>query len=175
MPAAKMRSDHISGAVAVDGALAATEAADTASFAGALQNYGTMAADEGVHVHPLGFVDDERLKVLAYSAADLFVHPAPVDNLPNVVMEAIACGTPAIASDLSVFRELVGDAAIYVPALDVAAWVAALQQVSTDPELKHRAMEAAARVRCQFAWRTSAEATLGVLERAAREPRKLHL
>ena len=46
--------------------------------------------------HSLGFVEDERLKVLAYSAADLFVHPAQVDNLPNVVIEAIACGTPVV-------------------------------------------------------------------------------
>jgi glycosyltransferase involved in cell wall biosynthesis len=51
---------------------------------------------KGVHVHELGYVDHERTKVLAYSAADLFVHPAPVDNLPNVVMEALACGTPVV-------------------------------------------------------------------------------
>lgn len=51
---------------------------------------------EGVCVHELGYVDHERTKVLAYSAADLFVHPAPVDNLPNVVMESLACGTPVV-------------------------------------------------------------------------------
>jgi glycosyltransferase involved in cell wall biosynthesis len=51
---------------------------------------------EGVHVHELGYVDHERTRVLAYSAADLFVHPAPADNLPNVVMEALACGTPVV-------------------------------------------------------------------------------
>jgi glycosyltransferase involved in cell wall biosynthesis len=51
---------------------------------------------EGVHVHQLGYVDHERTKVLAYSAADIFVHPAPVDNLPNVVLEALACGTPVV-------------------------------------------------------------------------------
>lgn len=51
---------------------------------------------EGVHVHDLGYVDHERTKVLAYSAADLFVHPAPVDNLPNVVLESLACGTPVV-------------------------------------------------------------------------------
>ena len=33
---------------------------------------------------------------LAYNAADLFIHPALVDNLPNVVMEAIACGIPVV-------------------------------------------------------------------------------
>ena len=51
----------------------------------------------GVHLHPLGFVEDERTKVLAYSAADLFIHPAPVDNLPNVILESLACGTPVAA------------------------------------------------------------------------------
>ncbi|HEX8089704.1 MAG TPA: glycosyltransferase [Blastocatellia bacterium] len=51
---------------------------------------------DGIHVHELGYVDHERTKVLAYGSADLFVHPAPVDNLPNVVMESLACGTPVV-------------------------------------------------------------------------------
>ena len=52
--------------------------------------------NDGIASCSLGFIDHERTRVLAYNAADLFVHPAPVDNLPNVVMEAIACGTPVI-------------------------------------------------------------------------------
>jgi glycosyltransferase involved in cell wall biosynthesis len=51
---------------------------------------------DGLCIHNLGFVDHEETKVLAYSAADLVVHPAPVDNLPNTIMEAMACGTPCI-------------------------------------------------------------------------------
>ncbi|MCG3148412.1 MAG: D-inositol-3-phosphate glycosyltransferase [Verrucomicrobiae bacterium] len=50
----------------------------------------------GLNLVELGFLDHDRLKVLAYSAADLFVHPAPVDNLPNVILEALACGTPCV-------------------------------------------------------------------------------
>ncbi len=58
---------------------------------------GAMPSDrDGVTVHPLGYVYEEERKALAYSAADLFVHPAPVDNLPNVVLEALACGTPTV-------------------------------------------------------------------------------
>jgi glycosyltransferase involved in cell wall biosynthesis len=49
-----------------------------------------------IFVHPLGYIDQEQTKVLVYNAADLLVHPAPVGNLPYVVMEAIACGTPAV-------------------------------------------------------------------------------
>ena len=49
-----------------------------------------------IHVHHLGFIDNERMKTIVYNAADLVVHPAPMDNLPHVVMEAIACGTPVV-------------------------------------------------------------------------------
>jgi glycosyltransferase involved in cell wall biosynthesis len=51
---------------------------------------------DGLKIHNLGFVEHETTKVQAYSAADLVVHAAPVDNLPNTIMEAMACGTPCI-------------------------------------------------------------------------------
>ena len=48
------------------------------------------------NVHTLGFINDDKLKRLAYCAADLTLHPAPIDNLPNTVIESIACHTPVI-------------------------------------------------------------------------------
>ncbi len=64
-------------------------------------------ADPLIEVHSLGYLDDDRRKALAYSAADALLHPAPVDNFPNVVLEALATGTPAIALPVGGLPELV--------------------------------------------------------------------
>ena len=47
-------------------------------------------------VHALGRVGDDRLLALAYAAADLVVVPSLFDNLPNVLLESLACGTPCV-------------------------------------------------------------------------------
>ena len=45
---------------------------------------------------PLGYVSDERRIVLVYRAADVFVLPSLSENLPNTIMEAMACGVPSV-------------------------------------------------------------------------------
>ena len=51
----------------------------------------------GFKAHYLGIMRDDLTLALAYSAADVFVAPSIQDNLPNTVLEAIACGTPCVA------------------------------------------------------------------------------
>ncbi|MFD2515632.1 glycosyltransferase [Pontibacter locisalis] len=46
----------------------------------------------------LDIIKDERLMPIAYSACDVFVIPSREDNLPNVMLEALACGTPVVAT-----------------------------------------------------------------------------
>lgn len=62
---------------------------------------------DDINMIHLGYVNPERVKVLAYNAADLLIHAAPVDNLPNVVMESIACGTPVVAFPVGGVPDLV--------------------------------------------------------------------
>ncbi len=60
-----------------------------------------------IRLHELGFIEHERTKVLAYNAADVFVHPAVADNLPNVAIESIACGTPVVGFPIGGMGDLI--------------------------------------------------------------------
>mgnify|MGYP001163517080 CR=1 FL=1 len=49
------------------------------------------------NVRHIGFIQDEITLQFAYNAADILIHPAPIDNLPNTVAESMSCGTPVLA------------------------------------------------------------------------------
>ncbi|MFN4762868.1 glycosyltransferase [Gillisia sp. Q332] len=57
----------------------------------------------------LGPIYDERLMSVAYSAADVFVIPSLMDNLPNTVLESIMCGTPVIGFPVGGIPEMIID------------------------------------------------------------------
>lgn len=74
------------------------------------------------NVHNLGFIKDEELKRIAFCAADLTLHPAPIDNLPNTVIESIACQTPVLGFFTGGLTDMV------IP--DRTGWL--VKQISTD-------------------------------------------
>jgi glycosyltransferase involved in cell wall biosynthesis len=61
----------------------------------------------GIPTLNLGQVAHDRLKAIAYSAADVFVLPTRADNLPLVLQESLACGTPIVASRVGGVPDLV--------------------------------------------------------------------
>ena len=58
-------------------------------------------------VRMMGFIGEEKAKATLFSAVDLFVTPSLEENLPNTVIEAMACGTPALAFDVGGTSELI--------------------------------------------------------------------
>ena len=58
-------------------------------------------------IKSLGFVQDELTLRIAYNAADVLLHPAQVDNLPNTVAESMSCGAPVLAFNTGGLPEMV--------------------------------------------------------------------
>ncbi len=57
----------------------------------------TIARTAGIQSVSLGYISNERLKALAYSAADLFVFPTRAEGLSLVLLESMSCGTPMVS------------------------------------------------------------------------------
>jgi glycosyltransferase involved in cell wall biosynthesis len=62
----------------------------------------------GFVTHELGYVSNQDLIEL-YGAADAMLVPSREDNLPNTVMEALACGTPCVAFDVGGLSDMIRD------------------------------------------------------------------
>ncbi|MDR2969018.1 MAG: glycosyltransferase family 4 protein [Tannerellaceae bacterium] len=76
-------------------------------------------------VKELGYISDEKRKAECYAAADVFVSPSLEDNLPNTIMEAMACGTPPVGFRTGGIPEMIdhkknGYVARYEDAADLA-------------------------------------------------------
>lgn len=68
---------------------------------------GPTRQNEGAEVRMLPFVSDPAKLADYYRAADVYLHATRADNSPIVVLEALACGTPVVASDVGGVPELV--------------------------------------------------------------------
>jgi len=112
-----------------------------------------------------GYVPEEDLPALL-SGATAFVLPSLYEGFGLPVLEAMACGTPVIAANVSSLPEVVGDAGLLVDPLDSDALAATMQRLVQDAalgeDLRQRGL---ARARL-FSWPRSAQETLAVLEAA---------
>ena len=68
---------------------------------------GPLPLDLPYPVHRVGRLDDDRLLALLYTAADVLVVPSLQDNLPNTVVEALACGTPCAAFNIGGMPDMI--------------------------------------------------------------------
>lgn len=83
----------------------------------------------------LGYVPDGDLPAL-YSGADLFVFLSLYEGFGLPVLEAMACGTPVLASNTSALPEVVGDAGILIAPNNVEQAATEMVRILTDAELR---------------------------------------
>jgi glycosyltransferase involved in cell wall biosynthesis len=131
-----------------------------------------LAAELGVegHVVTAPFLERPVLAAL-YRRAALLVMPSEVEGFGLPVIEAMACGTPVIASDLPVLREVGGDATVFRPVGDVEAWrdevLERLAEREGSPERWSARREAGWRQAERFTWSEYARRMVDVYQEVA--------
>jgi glycosyltransferase involved in cell wall biosynthesis len=122
-----------------------------------------LAVSEGVadRVHFAGSIDHD-LMPLILSASDVMVLPTVSEGLANAWVEALACGTPVVTSDVGGARELIScDTAGRLVARNPSAVAAGINAVLANPPER----EAVAALTEAFSWEANAEALAAHYER----------
>jgi glycosyltransferase involved in cell wall biosynthesis len=102
-----------------------------------------------------GFIDDADLPAL-YSAAGVLAYPSIYEGFGLPMLEAMACGTPVVASTASCLPEVAGEAALLAPPTDVDALAGALQRAVQDDALRGDLIAKGFQRARQFGWDASA-------------------
>jgi phosphatidylinositol alpha-mannosyltransferase len=127
--------------------------------------YERAARPLGPAVQFVGRVNGERPEY--YGTADLYLCPTTKASFGITLLEAMACGTPLLASDITGFRELVagGAEAVLVPPREPRAWADAVVRLIADP-VRRAAMGQAGRTKAaDFAWPRVTDQVLAVYRR----------
>jgi glycosyltransferase involved in cell wall biosynthesis len=102
-----------------------------------------------------------------YAAARIAVVPSLYEGFGLPAAEAMACGTPVIATTGGALPEVVGDAGMLVPPANATALAAAIRQLLNDQQAQKRMSEAGKkRAKEQFNWEQAARKTLEVYREA---------
>jgi glycosyltransferase involved in cell wall biosynthesis len=123
-----------------------------------------QAADLGItaNVKFLDYVPYEQLPLLLNQALAL-IFPSLWEGFGLPTLEAMACGTPVIASAVSAIPEVAGEAAILVEPTDGAAIAHHMQRLVQDDQLRQDLGQAGVQRAAQFSWQRTGEATVEVL------------
>ena len=113
-----------------------------------------------------GFVSDEQLACL-YSGALAAVLPSLAEGFGLPAVEAAACGTAVVLSDLPAHRETLGDGGLYFAPRDVAELASQMARVLDDPELRRTTADRGRERVSRLSWARGAAQLQEVLVRAA--------
>ena len=117
-------------------------------------------------VHFTGYVPAQDMPIV-YNLAQVFVYPSIYEGFGLPPMEAMACGTPVITTDVSALRDHVGEAGILIPSQDEEALVQAMRKILLDPDLRKLLSLRGRQQVANFTWKRTALETLKVYQYVA--------
>ncbi len=93
-----------------------------------------------IEIKSLGYVHDNNHLAAIYSAADIFILPSLEDNLPNTVLEAMACGTPVIAFNVGGIPDMIenGVTGYLAPTFDTREMGASILKLLFDEDKRRQ-------------------------------------
>jgi glycosyltransferase involved in cell wall biosynthesis len=127
----------------------------------------TLADDVRSRVILTGYLGT-REKAALLTGAEALAFPTLYEGFGFPLLEAMACGTPVLTSNVSSLPEVAGDAALLVDPLDEEAIANGIGRLIGDGAFRHRLIEAGNRRVERFSWDESARRHAEVLHRAAR-------
>lgn len=121
------------------------------------------AANLQARVHFLGAIQPEDpILVSLYNAAEMLLFPSFYEGWCAPPLEAMACGTPVVCSNVPSVSEVVGDAAVLIDPKDHEALAGAIRTVLMDTSLRQGLVKAGIERASQHTWARSAERLEGV-------------
>ncbi len=109
------------------------------------------------------WINDNELPLL-YNAATVLFYPSLYEGFGLPILEAMACGTPVITSNISAMPEIGGKAALYVNPENIADMAKKLREVMEDKNLR-KELSKKGRLRAkQFSWERCAQETIAVYQ-----------
>ncbi|MEA5535462.1 glycosyltransferase family 1 protein [Crocosphaera sp. XPORK-15E] len=111
----------------------------------------------------LDYVDYEQLPILLNQALAL-VFPSLWEGFGFPVLEAMGCGTPVITSNISSLPEVAGDAALLINPYNVQEITAAMEQITTDENLRSQLKILGLQQAKKFTWQNTGQQTLGIVQ-----------
>jgi glycosyltransferase involved in cell wall biosynthesis len=117
-----------------------------------------------------GFIDDGDLPAVL-SAATVFVYPSIYEGFGMPPLEAMACGTPVVASNAGSLPEVLGSGALLPSPYDVQAIGEAMASLLSDESLRARLTETGIRQAACYTWSAAADRLLAAYHQAVGLPK----
>ncbi|MBI2473036.1 glycosyltransferase family 4 protein [Candidatus Uhrbacteria bacterium] len=114
------------------------------------------------HIRQLGYVPDEDLAPLM-SQATAYLFPSWYEGFGIPSLEAMASGTPVLASSIAVHKEVIGDVGILIPPGESEAWAQAMGEIVHNAALRTDLITKGKERAKNFSWEKTAQQTWEVL------------